>query len=69
MKRFILNRIVDETGISGTGHVAEGVVFSDGKCALRWMTEFASTCTYDSINDVEHIHGHNGKTVIEWIDD
>jgi chaperonin GroES len=43
MKTFHLFRVVDETGISGTGKVAQGVVFEDGNCALRWLTAHAST--------------------------
>lgn len=68
MRLFVLDRLEDETGISGTGIVAEGVLFSDGTCALRWRTETASTGVYASTEDVEAIHGHGGKTVIRWFD-
>lgn len=69
MKRFILNRIEDETGISGTGTVAEGVQFSDGKVAMRWIVgEHRSTVVWDYIEAVEKIHGHGGRTFIEWVD-
>ena len=69
MKRFILNRIEDETGISGTGTVAEGVQFSDGKVTMRWIVgEHRSTVVWDSIEAVDKIHGHGGRTVIEWVD-
>lgn len=68
MKRFLLVRDVDATGISGTGTVAEGVLFSDGRCALRWRTAMASTTVYDSIEDLEAIHGHGGQTRIAWLD-
>jgi hypothetical protein len=68
MRRFVLNRREDETGISGTGTVAAGVRFPDGKVALRWLTATASTAVYDSVDDVTEIHGHGGKTVIEWLD-
>ena len=66
MKLFVLNRIVDETGVSGTGIVAEGVQFSNDKCALSWLTYVTSIVIYDRIEDVQAIHGHDGKTVIEW---
>lgn len=69
MRRFRLNRIEDETGVSGTGLVAEGVRFSDGSVALRWLTATASTGVYASIEDVEVIHGHGGRTVVEWLDE
>jgi hypothetical protein len=67
MKLFELHRDVDETGISGTGVVAEGVEFSDGSCAMRWRTGTTSTAIYTSVADVEIIHGHNGATRIVWL--
>jgi hypothetical protein len=36
---------------------------------MRWITETSSTCFYKSIEDVIIIHGHGGKTQIEWQDD
>jgi hypothetical protein len=65
---FRLFRMEDETGISGTGVVAEGVVFENGKVAVAWLgkQQVSSVCIYDSINEVKKIHGHAGKTVIEW---
>lgn len=66
MRTFVLNRLEDETGISGTGIIAEGVQFSDGKCVLSWLTEVNSVGVYDSINNIIAIHGHDGKTEIEW---
>lgn len=64
---FQLVRHEDETGISGTGAVAEGVKFSDGTCVLRWLTEHSSTAVYASISELEAIHGHNGKTEVVWL--
>lgn len=69
MRRFNLRRLDDETGISGVGIVTEGVQFTDGSCAMRWMTSTSSVCFYKSIADVIIIHGHGGKTVVEWQDD
>jgi hypothetical protein len=68
MRRFYLDRKEDETGISGTGTIAEGLQFSDGSCVMRWRTETSSTAFYKSIEDVEFIHGHQGKTVVRWLD-
>jgi len=39
MKTFEMFRQQDETGISGTGKVIEGVIFSDGECVVRWVAE------------------------------
>ena len=36
----------------------EGVVFSDGRCALRWLTPKGSVSVWDSLDDALAIHGH-----------
>lgn len=64
---FVLERLEDESGVSGVGFVAEGVEFTDGSVTLRWRGERASTAVFSCLKDVEAIHGHNGKTVISWI--
>jgi len=64
---FELHRDEDKSGISGTGVVAEGVLFSDGPVALRWIIgEHRSTVIWPCIAAVEAIHGHGGKTRIVW---
>ncbi len=69
MKRFLLQRLEDETGISGEGIIAEGVQFTNGTTVLIWLTEIHSIAAiYENIEIMEQLHGHNGKTVIEWID-
>jgi hypothetical protein len=67
-KRFILDRLEDTTGISGTGIIAEGVEFTTGWVALTWLTAINSLVFYPSMENVEHIHGHNGSTMIVWLD-
>lgn len=69
MRLFHLQRLEDESGVSGTGRVADGVVFEDGHAVIRWRTATSSTACYDSIEDVEAIHGHNGKTIVVWDDE
>ncbi len=69
MRRFYLTRIEDESGVSGSGRVAEGVEFSDGSCALNWLTHTSCTGVYRNIKQLESIHGHGGKTVVEWKDE
>lgn len=69
IRRFVLMRNIDITGISGTGLVAWGVQFPDGKVVTRWNGTVAQTCVWDSIADVEAIHGHNGSTEIKWLDE
>lgn len=61
-RAFDLVRDHDATGISGTGRVAEGVLFGDGRCVLRWCTATRSMAIYDTLADLIRIHGHNGAT-------
>lgn len=67
-KRFKLVRVEDESGVSGIGEVAYGVMFDDRTAALHWNTTTSSTTVYKDIDDVVFIHGHEGKTQLEWID-
>lgn len=69
MRRFNLVRDEDASGVSGTGNVAQGIEFDDGTAAMRWLTNTASTALYASITDVVMIHGHEGRTRVEFIDD
>jgi hypothetical protein len=68
MRRFHLERDTDATGISGTGKVAEGCVFSNGWCCMTWLTEITSCVWYPNIGAVEFIHGHGGLTRIVFYD-
>lgn len=67
-RRFVLERREDETGLSGTGQVAWGVVFPDGTAATRWNAPIAQTCVWASLDDVLHVHGHQGRTDIVFLD-
>jgi hypothetical protein len=64
IEHFYLKRIEDESGVSGTGIVARGVVLPSGHCVLEWLTFTSSIAIYKSINDVSEIHSHGGKTLI-----
>lgn len=68
MRRFFLMRHEDETGVSGVGVVAEGVLFTNGKAVVSWLTATTSVAVYDSMKIVEAIHGHKGKTEVVWED-
>jgi hypothetical protein len=62
-----LVRDEDETGVSGTGTVAWIVEFPDGVAVTRWsVTDIRQTCVWESVDHVLAIHGHNGKTRLEW---
>lgn len=67
-RRFDLQRNVDHTGVSGTGKVAEGVLFTDGTVVLRWLGPYASTVVWKSLDDAMHVHGHDGATQAVFLD-
>jgi hypothetical protein len=67
LRLFVLDRLRDPTGTSGTGEVAEGIEFSDGTVALRWLSATPSTVLYQSVNDMLQVHGHGGSTVVRWL--
>lgn len=77
MRTFTLVRTIDVSGISGTGTVAEGVEFSDGTVAVRWLIDGVSevnrergvgptTVVHSDIRSVEALHGHGGATQVVW---
>ncbi|MFB9995131.1 hypothetical protein ACFFLM_24580 [Deinococcus oregonensis] len=68
MQRFQLIRNEDVSGCSGTGTVAEGVVFSDGAAVLRWCVPPYATGFYASVADLIQVHGHEGRTTVQVID-
>jgi hypothetical protein len=68
-RAFKAQRITDATGVSGQGHVADGVVFPDGTTVLRWLTQHRSTAIYSSFEEMKTIHGHNGATVFLFDDE
>lgn len=74
-RTFVLIRDVDVTGMSGTGPVADGVMFPDGTTVLRWRDVTgpnydrgvrATTVVHESPDSVDALHGHNGVTRIVW---
>ncbi len=67
MRLFVLIRAEDVSGVSGTGVVAEGVEFTDGTVAMRWLRRPYSVACYASIRDVVAVHGHGGKTRVKWL--
>ncbi len=67
-RRFVMVREEDVSGVSGTGVVAEGCVFSNGAVAYTWLTYMTTMAWAPSIDVLKNIHGHGGKTKIVFID-
>lgn len=68
MRRFVLQRREDSSGVSGLGVVAEGIAFSDGTAVRHWLTAGGSTAVYHSAERVVDVHGHDGRTELLWLD-
>lgn len=71
MRRFRLNRTVDQTGISGTGLVLHGLVFPSGRVVVEWRAPLTSVAIYEDLAMFVRIHidGHPNCARIEWLDD
>jgi hypothetical protein len=68
VRRFLLVREKDLTGVSGIGIVAEGAVFSNGLSIIRWLREPHAVGMYQSVTDLIAVHGHGGATQVQFID-
>lgn len=76
MKRFIMYRknTPSETHNSDQTNSPdipqfEGVIFSDSKVAVRWLTAKRSVSIWDCFEDLIAIHGHpEYGSVIVWLD-
>lgn len=68
MRRFLLVRERDLTGVSGIGIVAEGAEFTSGLTVMRWLREPYAVGVFQSVADLIAVHGHEGATHIRFID-
>lgn len=68
LRRFVLQRARDDTGVSGTGIVAEGVLMTDGRAVVRWLGKNSSIVIWDNLSDAMQVHGHRGATRLRWLD-
>lgn len=68
VQRFCLVRDVDVTGVTGIGVVADGVVWPNGKVTVCWRGPHSSIVDWDSLDDAEAVHGHDGSTHVAWFD-
>ncbi len=63
-KTFVLDRIEDKSGVSGTGVVAFGVILPTGRVVLEWLTKYTSIAFYENFAEMILVHGHDGKTIV-----
>ena len=77
MRRFEMYRsdVPDETHNENQKNAPdevqfEGVVFTDGRVAIRWLTAKRSVSVWDCMADMLEIHGHpEYGSVLKWIDE
>lgn len=69
-RRFVLDRGVDVTGVSGTGIVAEGVLFENGVACVQWLSDFPTSVVFHQrgMESIDAVHGHHGQTRIVFLD-
>lgn len=73
MRRFVMRRQADVSGVSGTGVVLEGVLFSTGVCVIHWLTPppRGSIAVFDSFSQFLSIHvapHPENHTILEFED-
>ena len=73
IRTFTVCRVNDESGVSGTGVVIEGIVLATGQCVVHWLypAPRGSIAMFDSITDFAtvHIKPHPGnETIITYED-
>jgi hypothetical protein len=66
---FKMVRNGDETGVSGTGVVADGIEFPNGMVSVCWRSKTPSVNVYRSFVEFKHVHidAHpSNDTEIKW---
>jgi len=71
MRKFTIARKNDQSGVSGTGVIAQGVLFATGDVAIQWLTpppdgDLQIKRSLKSFIEV-HVHPHpENITIITW---
>ena len=73
IETFTICRQADESGVSGTGVVIEGVEYATGQVVLHWLTPFpkGSISIFENIEEFKKVHVNphpDNKTIITWSD-
>lgn len=67
MKLFVIKRIEDNTGLSGTGIVADGVEFDDGQVVLKWRGEISTIVIHKNLENVKKLSCSHSKSEIVFM--
>jgi len=73
MRTFTVHREFDASGVSGTGIVVEGVLFSTGVVVVHWLTPAprGSIGVWDSLDQFLEIHVQphpENRTIVQFDD-
>ena len=74
-RRFVLRRRTDVSRVSGEGLIAAGVQYPNGRCVLQWAESPEPDgaddgfCSHRDVAAVIRTHGHQGATILEWMDE
>ena len=78
-RTFHIIRQADESGVSGTGKVLDGILWANGQVSIQWRTDLdpmkvgmSSITIFNSFSAFESIHidSHpTNETIIVWDDD
>lgn len=70
LSTFILSRGRDESGVSGTGDVLEGVIFQNGTVVVHWLTPYQSVTVFADFRTFLHVqvfsHPTNEARMTFW---
>lgn len=68
LRNFQVVRDEDVSGKSGTGVVAVGTQYPSGVCIMEWIADGPSSRgEYPDVAALIEIHGHEGRTRVEWL--
>ena len=69
-KRFYVQRNEDQTGVSRTGRVLEGVLWQNGEVTVQWRPPHSTMGFYHSMDEFKtiHIDCHPSCNDIIWVD-
>jgi hypothetical protein len=69
-RRFYLERLNDQTGVSRTGRVLEGVLTQSGKVITEWRPPHSTIGIYNSFEEfrIIHVDCHPSSNEVIWLD-
>jgi len=55
-RAFAIVREEDSTGVSGTGHVLDGVIFHTGQVVVCWRSRYGSITIFENWEAFDSVH-------------